>query len=845
MKKLILALLSIGFLFSANGILAQSNNNPKKELNVDKINSPIKIDGVLDEMAWNDAEVAKDFIDNTPNPGAQPLQKTEVRVLYDDVGVYVGAILHESAVDSILKQLCIRDEGNQSFGGDPFSKTNTDWFGIGFDNYMDGINGVFFAVSAAGVQFDLKLSADGADKNWDAVWDSEIQMHDDKWVVEMSIPFSALRFPSAEKQEWHMNFTRGIRRNRSQSWWNPIKPEVEGFFNQFGLLKGIENIKSPVRLQATPYFSMIGETVRDVNGDPVNDFGGNIGGGVDIKYGLNDAFTLDMTLIPNFADVAQDDQVLNLSAFEVRFNENRPFFTEGTELFNKGNLFYSRRIGGRPLKASSVYDNLGDEETVVSNAIETPLYNALKLSGRTGSGLGIGVFNAIVGKTFATIKDGVTGEQRKQETNPVTNYNVLVFDQNLKNNSFITLINANTTRFGKDYDANVTGTVFNVNNKSNTFSVSGSAKLSQIFNEDAKTDLGHAYDLELEKTGGKLTYGMYYNVESDTYDPNDLGFLRSNNERSSGVFASFNQYEPFGNFLRSRASISVGHSMLYEPDLFTDFFVELNNHFVYKTFFSFGYSVDFSPLKSRDYFDPRQNDGFQTYLEIPEYVGFGGWVSSDYRKKFAYDIRGRYIHVNQEGRYEWSTLLSPRFRFSDKLFMVLASEYTYEGNNMGFVSFDSEGNSIIGTRNTNTVENSISADYIFNNKMGVTLNARHYWSKVNYNDYDRLSEKGVLTPFSDFDTEGNVSYNAFTIDMIYRWRFAPGSDLVLVWKNGIFTNDSNETDINYFQNFKLFGKYPQSNTLSLKILYFLDYYTLKNKWTSRKKRKNGESMKIK
>lgn len=821
-----------------NTASAQNSITSKLELKANNTAAPIKIDGVLDELDWMNAEVATDFTDESPVPNVKSDRKTEVKVLYDNSSIYIGAVMYEVSKDSILRQMCLRDEGSQRFRG-PFANTNTDWFGLSLDTYMDGVNALVFCVSATGVQFDFKLSAQGQDKNWDAVWKSRVKLHDDKWVLEMEIPYSALRFPNAEEQRWHVNFARVVRRNRAQSWWSPVDPAIEGLLNQSGILTGIKNIKSPVRFQATPYVASTLEYYRDKNGDPSSRFGSSFAGGMDIKYGLNDAFTLDMTLIPNFGDVVQDDQVLNLSAFEIRFDENRPFFTEGTELFNKGRLFYSRRVGGTPINFYDAEDALGENEEITSNPIETPLINALKLSGRTNNGLGIGVFNGITRKTFAVLEDTITGSTRKIETSPVVNYNVLVFDQNLKNNSFISFINANTMRFGDDYDANATGVVFGVNNKNRTINVEGSAKLSQIFEEDAEgginADLGYAYDLEIEKTGGKLGYGGFYNVESDTYDPNDLGFLFNNNERSMGVFANYNQFEPFGNFVRSRVNLSLSYSMLYNPSYYNGFEINLNNFYVHKTFFSFGYWMAISPLKSRDYFEPRQDDNFETYLEIPEYFAGGAWVSSDYRKKFAYDIRTRYVYVAQENRYDIGWEFSPRFRFSDKLFMIWSTNHDYESNNVGFTDYDSNDESVVGIRDVNTVVNSLNANYIFNNKMGVTLDLRHYWSKVNYNSYHLLDERGRLID-SDYDGNGNFSYNAFTIDMVYRWRFAPGSDLVFVWKNFIADGRSDdedttidETNINYFQNFKLFGDFPQTNTFNLKIVYFLDYYTLKNK----------------
>src|SRR5258705_10304557 len=164
---------------------------------------------------------------------------------------------------------------------------------------------------------------------------------------------------------------------------------------------GIKYIKPPLRLSFSPYFSSY------VNNYPYNTPGiknttTSLNGGMDVKYGINDAFTLDMTLIPDFGQVQSDNQVLNLSPFEVKYNENRSFFTEGTELFNKGNLFYSRRIGGTPIHFGDVSGQLGANERVLKNPTESKLINATKVSGRTTKGLGVGFFNALTKPMYAT-----------------------------------------------------------------------------------------------------------------------------------------------------------------------------------------------------------------------------------------------------------------------------------------------------------------------------------------------------------------------------------------------------------------------------------------------------------
>ncbi|MBK7182455.1 MAG: hypothetical protein IPH89_05700 [Bacteroidetes bacterium] len=239
---------------------------------------------------------------------------------------------------------------------------------------------------------------------------------------------------------------------------NEVKPQVSALVNQFGDITGIENIKSPLRLSITPYVSAYLENY------PYNQIGKSnnsysFNGGMDIKYGINESFTLDMTLVPDFGQVQSDNQVLNLSPFEVQFNENRQFFTEGTELFNRAGLFYSRRIGGQPLNYYNAYNQLNEGEYLKENPASSQLINATKVSGRTKKNLGIGIFNSTSKPMFATISDSLGNTQK--ETRPLSNY-TYCFRSSIKNNSYISLINTNVTRNGGDYDANVTGTNFDL-----------------------------------------------------------------------------------------------------------------------------------------------------------------------------------------------------------------------------------------------------------------------------------------------------------------------------------------------------------------------------------------------
>ncbi|MBI5916338.1 MAG: carbohydrate binding family 9 domain-containing protein [Bacteroidetes bacterium] len=808
--------------------LAQPSDIDKKQTNAVRISQSIKIDGSLDEAAWLLAPPTSGFVQNTPDPGKAPSQASEVRVLYDNTAVYIGARLLDSHPDSILLEMTERD----NIG-------NTDWFAVVIDAYRDGNNGVGFGVTASGIQYDTKFSAaagrgsfggvlNSGESSWDAVWDSEVKFTPEGWVVEMKIPYSAIRFPNAGEQVWNVNFAREIRRRREVSYWNEVDPNISGYLNQSGEMGGISDIQSPVRLSATPYFSVYAENFYEKNGDPKSSWGRSINGGVDIKYGINDAFTLDMTLIPDFGQVRSDNQVLNLSPFEVRFDENRQFFTEGTELFNKGGLFYSRRVGGRPLHFFDVYDRAGENEEVVDNPGESQLINATKISGRTNGGLGIGIFNAISAEAHATLRNMETGDERQVTTNPLTNYNIVVLDQNLKNNSYVTFTNANVLRNGSDYEANVTGANFSFRDKKQAYAFNGRAVVSQKY-FPGEADLGHSFFSGIRKTSGKIQWALNYNQESYDYDPNDLGFIFNANEKSIFGNWSYNKNEPFGKFIEAHVSLDAFYSRLHRPDVFNDLGFGTESWIMTRNRVAFSLSTWMEPVETFDYFEPRTDD-FSRYYRSPTSFNIGNFVSTDYRKKLALDGRWNFRKFNEDGRYRLNFNLSPRYRATDRLsFFLYVGSYNFK-NDVGYVTTLADGDIIFGRRDNITVENVFNTTYIFSNKMSLSFRLRHYWSKAEYSSLHLLDVDGRLVG-TDYNEFSDNSFNAFTVDAVYRWRFAPGSDIFIVWKNNTehFSDMPEDVQYSYGKGVDRLTDFPQRNSLSLRVIYFLDYLNLKKK----------------
>ncbi|MEO5641925.1 MAG: DUF5916 domain-containing protein [Bacteroidia bacterium] len=760
-----------------------------------------KIDGIPDDSIWRSAPASSsDMVQFQPVPGGTPRQETEVRIMYDDEGIYVLAKLFDSAPDSILRQLGPRDE----------FQNNTDAFAIYLDTYHDRRNAFFFGVTAAGVQTDARYTVDKGDLSLNAVWYSKVSADSLGWYVEMKIPYAALRFPKSDVQKWGLNFQRNIRRYREIDYWNAVDPAVLGVINQCGDLDGLVSIISPVRLALLPYVSGYFENYGNQNATSLN-------GGMDVKYGINESFTLDMTLIPDFGQALSDNIVLNLSPFEVKFDERRYFFTEGTELFTKNDLFYSRRIGARPSGYSNVIAALDTNEQIEENPTVARLYNAVKISGRTPGKLGIGFFNAVSAPAYAVISDTLSGETRNYETEALTNYNVIVVDKILKRNSYIGFLNTNVIRTGSARDANVSSVQFRVGDKTNKYAVEGYTDISAVvFPGATSAYTGYRYNITAGKVSGRYTAIARYKVVSDKFDPNDIGYLDRNNYINYGVTQTYNIYKPFRNFASIYNTLDIDIGNLFIPRHYTFFTISTKQVFTTRKWFTWGINLLTNPIKAYDYFEARVKDRFIIY---PKNAGVSGFISSDYRKKFALDASMGYRVFFERNRTIFTYTVAPRFRVNDKLFIVYKWEQEKKVDNVGFVAYRNDS-LFFGVRNLNTITNTVTLNYIFTNKMGLTMRVRHYWSQADYTSYFLVNENGKVTD-AYYNKNADVSFNAFNIDMIYTWQFLPGSELSFVWKNAILTRD-NLLRANYFEDSKYIFNAPQSNSFSVKLIWYID-----------------------
>jgi len=776
-----------------------------------------KIDGILDEEAWSKAPVAGEFIQRRPFNGKPTAFRTEVRFLYDNSGLYVGAIMFDPSPDSILTQLGLRDSQG----------LNSDYFMLMLSPFNDGINAFCFAVYASDVQVDFKIPGGSSyvegDMSWDAVWLSKARKNDQGWVVEMKIPYSAIRFPKTTVQHWGINCQRDIRRYREAGSWNFVDSKIDGYVNQGGMLEGIQYIRPPLRLSLSPYVSGYMQKNPD---DPQWQFNYNYG--ADLKYGINESFTLDMTLIPDFGQVPSDDKIYNFSPFEIQYNEKRQFFTEGTELFNKTGIFYSRRIGGQPKGMNTISDSLFDREKVLENPTQTRLLNATKISGRTSHGLGIGIFNAISGNTWTKVQDTITGKVRRILTQGFTNYNMIVLDQALKNNSYFDFLNTNYHMNDNGYTANVTGIAFKIANKNYTYAFIGDAFISQKYYTHSSSDLGYHYNLAFGKLKGNFLFTYNQLLETDRYDPNDMGFNDRNNKFINVLVLNYNLYDPFGKFLDATNRLQIAYNCLYDEFKYSSFVISGESNVTSRKHLTIGGTYSLIPVLSRDYYEPRVK-GFM-YIQPAEYQ-FTPWISTDYRKKLAIDIlMGGYL-VSRYKSCGFSITVGPRYRVSDRLLLQYRVDYEHIFNNVGYVidSLDVNQNAVIlfGRRDLRTITNVVSANFMFSSRMSLDFRLRHYWVTAPYYSFFRLRSDGSLYPVV-YTKDHDLNYNLMNIELTYTWNFAPGSQLSLVWKNAVNTV-TNFIENDFLNNFNSTFGSPASNSFSIRVLYFLDAMYLKRK----------------
>ena len=566
-------LLAVPSCSSAQAIMGAPQDAPPPLASAARLDGSIALDGRLDEAAWQRATPITDFRQYQPDEGRPATLPMEVRILYDDAALYIGARLSQPG--GVAAPLARRDQLLDASGDNgSFNSLTTDKLIVDLDPYHNHIDNARFEVNPAGVKGDQF----NGDPSWDPVWEAAAHVDSEGWSAEMRIPYSQLRFSRDTSQVWGMQIWRYVDQLNEQDMWSFWRRNASGGPAFYGSLEGLEIAHRPRQLEVLPYAVAGGTFKRTATGDPYHsDSQGHASVGGDIKYLLTSNLTLNATLNPDFGQVEVDPAVLNLSAYETYYDEKRPFFIEGRSAFSFGGMrcmfcsnssslsaFYTRRIGRPPqldgyVRDRSVYADTPDN---------TKILGAAKITGRTAGGYTVGVLDALTNRETAHYLPAAGAPELSQVVEPLTNYFVGRVKKDFNQGStWLGGIFTSTTRrmsdsvvsdrlhghaealgldwrhywHRRDYSwmggllfSNVAGspTAMSATQRSSTHyfqrpdrQVTGDGLFSTRYDPTATSLRGYGLYTRIGKDGGKLLWEAMGNIRSPGFEVNDLAYL--------------------------------------------------------------------------------------------------------------------------------------------------------------------------------------------------------------------------------------------------------------------------------------------------------------------------------
>jgi hypothetical protein len=672
-----------------------------------RIEAPVIVDGHLSEEAWARASAGTGFRQRDPQEGAPASERTEVRVLYDAEAIYVGIRMFDGEAAKITRRLSRRDES-----------ADADRVIVYLDPRHDHLTGASFELTAAGVQSDDTLYDDTrSDGAWDAVWAGRVTMDADGWSAEMRIPYSQLRFSRAVSHTWGFNVQRVIRRKNEYAWLVMTPKKERGLVSRMAHLTGLDGISPGAHVELLPYTVARGEFIQPSSPtDPFNDGSRAFAtAGLDLKWGLSSSVTLDATVNPDFGQVELDPAVINLTAFETFFDEKRPFFIEGGQIFqNFGqlgggwseapDLLYSRRIGRAPQGSVS-----GD---YVDRATSTTILGAAKLTGKTAGGWSFGVLNAVTGREQARVWN--EGVQSDAAIEPPTNYVVgrLLREasrggvgvmgtsvvRGLGNSTLGSRLARQALVVGSDayyfFDAErewllsgqlsasrvqgSSGAIERLQRSSSRYFQRPDALTSRF--DSARTSLGGwSGSAGFGRQNGAVRLDGSLVAVSPGYEVNDLGYQTTADRIGAEVSVAWEQFEP-DRFSRSR-QLSVRREWAWNFDRQnqgTQWEVETD-----VTFLNY-WDADFSLRREGRAFDDRLTRGGPAGIQPANWdVSFG--VGSDSRKVVAFEL-GAGHEWNEAGGWETAFDVSLDLKVSQRLTISTGPEITRSRNVAQYVT---------------------------------------------------------------------------------------------------------------------------------------------------------------
>ena len=841
-------ILALCLLFNISYAQEQPDTTAQKAYYTTAVQGKVPIiDGVIDEACWETVEWGGDFVQRSPYEGKAPTQDTKFKILYDEKYLYFAFRCYDTSPDSIVRRMSRRD----GFEGD--------WIEVNIDSYNDKRSAFSFNVSASGVKGDEFVSDNGQnwDASWDPIWNTRTKIDSMGWTAEMRVPLSQIRYANKEEHVWGLQFTRLDFRESSRSVWKFISQNNGNWVSDFGELRGLRGIKPQKQIEIQPYVVAQTESFEKIEGDPfATGSASKLTAGLDGKVGITGDLTLDFTINPDFGQVEADPSALNLDGFQIFFSERRPFFIENRNLFdynfawseaggsyNSDNLFYSRRIGGKP----HGYPSLADQEYAdVPN--NTTILGAAKFSGKTKKGLGIGILESVTAKEVATID--FNGERREEVVEPLTNYFVGRLTQDF--NEGQTVLGGILTATNR----NLNGTDLNFLHenaysggldlrhwwKDRTYFVQANMVFSQVSGStEAITRTQNAFEHYFDRpdadhlsldttatslmgTGGVLKVGRLNKAwmfetgatwRSPGLELNDIGFMNNADEINYFLWTGYRWTKPFSIFQRIQVNYNIysnwdfGGNNLFQA-------TNSNAHFTFKNFWRFGTGLTYI---GKDISNNALFGG--PALRLPKGINNFMYVSTDQRKKAQlwlnmYQFWGFEPDDPQTVRISnYSIWLS--YQPTNALNISLNPSFNRnmrEIQNVTQDEFNGETRYIAGTVDQRTFSTTIRLNYNVTPNLTIQYYGQPFISRGRYKDYkfitnslaenfadrfhqytdEQISFDETEELFSvDEDQNGTIDYTfgepdfsfiQFRSNLVARWEYVPGSEIFLVWSQG-------------------------------------------------------------
>lgn len=856
MRKLCVLFFIFSSLFATAQTGSRDSSIARKKYFTARLTSPVTLDGIPSEEAWNAVEAGGDFIQWTPNEGYAPSQSSNFKILYDDKFLYIAYWCHDSAPDSIDKRMGRRDE----FPGD--------WIEINIDSYHDLRTAFSFTLSVSGVRNDEFVSNENYwDANWNPIWFAKTHIDKDGWTGEVKIPFSQLRYGNEPEKVWGFQITRRLLRNEERSFWQYIPQNSGVWVSRFGELHGLKDIPMHRQVEIAPYVIAQADQYKKEPGNPfAKGFDKKITGGLDGKLAVTNDLILDFTINPDFGQVEADPSQVRIDGFQNFFEERRPFFIESRNIFDyqlTGSeaggdydadlLFYSRRIGSSP----HGYPNVASDE-YAKVPLNTSILGAAKFSGKTKKGLSIGILESITEREMATIDHN--GDRRDELVEPLTNYFVTRLQKDVKSGNTIfggIITGVNRAKGLGDIlhrSAYSGGFDFLHYWKNRSWYIRGNIVFSRVEGSkeailNTQTAFEHLFQrpdapevsvnpnrTSLTGTGGTVRFGKIggksgklgqvfkfetgITLRSPQLELNDIGFMLTSNEINHFTWAGLHFQKPFSIFRNARLNYNHWSRWDYSGKFIYQAF-NFNSHATFKNNWQSGTGVTWNPFDI-------SNTALRgaTSVRRPAAIMHSFYTTTDYRKKLYASINlfnlWGFNHTIADNEISFGLYYQPL----DAMRISLSADYSYykrrQDQFVDNTSYNGATRTIVSEVKQKTLRFTGRISYNITPELTLQYYGQPYITRPLYDRFavvtaplakkydDRFT---ILQPAQlsflngqylvDENEDGSADYSfdkpdfnfvQFRSNLVIRWEYKPGSELYLVWSQGNTPDVGNELD---------------------------------------------------